>query len=445
MEKIIIFLAFIFLFIYLIRRDIVYVIPMIFLFYTNINGLLDWEDFAQHGSIKFPDYGFILSVIIIIYVIYFKRAKANRIFNSNNGLLLLIYFHILYYLFLFLYSVILQGSLEWPIKIGRTYFYGISIIVFYLLLVTDPVEKYKKVFSFFKIYTIVFSIMYIVYNHFNINFYANKAYEIIDTDYGVVNRNFAAFPYFLMYFYCISLVDFLNRKGNYLINLLLIILYLICMVSDLTRGTIISAGIIFIVAYIISDNRKVNTFFILFFFGIGFFVLKSIHYFETGSFLTLLGRFSEFGDVGIASTANFEYRIKEFLNIYNNVIQFNPLFGFGFVNTSILGFHFNIISAGSPDNGFTNLLGTTGFIGISIFFIIIMKWVLINVKLQRFVSDDYSKAHFLYIIAIFLSFMNSSGNSYIESFGVFLIYDLLIYRLNLKHIKLSNSIIVPSG
>jgi hypothetical protein len=251
--------------------------------------------------------------------------------------------------------------------------------------------------------------MYILYNYFNINFYANQAYDIIDANNGVVNRNFAAFPYFLMYFYCISLVDFLNRKGNFIINLLLIFLYLICLVSIVTRGIIISAGIIFILAYIISDNRRTNIYYILFFFGLGFFVLKSIHYFETGSFSTLILRFSEISDVGIGGTSNFEYRTKEFLNILNNVIQFNPLFGFGFVNTSLLGlFSFNNFTAGSPDNGFANLLGISGFIGLAIFLTIIIKWGLINIKLQRSKIDDYSKAHFLFMIYIVLSFMNGS-------------------------------------
>jgi hypothetical protein len=93
------------------------------------------------------------------------------------------------------------------------------------------------------------------------------------------------------------------------------------------------------------------------------------------------------------------------------------------------------MSAGSPDNGFTNLLGISGFIGLAIFLIIIMKWGLINIKLQRLKIDNYSKAHFLFIISIFLSFMNSSSNSYLQSFGLFLIYDLLIYRMYLKCIK----------
>jgi hypothetical protein len=435
MGKIIIFLTFIFLFIFLIRKDIVYIIPMIFLFYTNINGLLYYEDFAQKGVIKFPDYGFILSILIIIYVIYFKRSKADSIFNTNNSLLLLIYFHLFYYLFLFLYSVVLQGSFEWPVKNGRFFLYGISIITFYLLLVKDPVGKYEKVVTFLKIYTIVFSIMYIIYNYFNINFYRYEAFEIIETDKGMVNRNFAAFPYFLMYFYCLSLIDFFNRKGNSFKNVLLIFLYLICMVSVLTRGIIINAGIIFILAYLISGNRRTNIIYILFFFGLGFFVLNRIHYFETGNFLALIDRSREITDVGIGSTGNFEFRTKEFLNIFNNVVQFNPLFGFGFVNTSILGFHFNLDSAGSPDNGFTNLLGISGFIGLAIFLIIIIKWGLINIKLQRLKIDDYSKVHFLYIISIVLSFMNGSSNSFLQSFGLFLIYDLLIYRMYLKCIK----------
>lgn len=436
MEKYIIFITFIFLFTYLIKKDIVYIIPMIFLFYTKINGLLDWEDFSQHGVIKFPDYGFLLSLIILILLIVsYKKGFSDPIFNTIYGLLLLICIHIIYYLFLFFYSVELQGLFEWPIKIGRGYLYGISILVFYLLLYNDPVGKFKKVLEFLKIFTIVFSAMYIVYNYFGIDFYANEAYEIIESDTGEVNRNFAAFPYFLMYFYCISLIDFLNRRGNFTINLLLIFIYLICMVSVLTRGIIISAAIIFVIAYIISDNRKTNLFYIFFFFGLGFFALNTMHFFETGSFLTLLERSSEIKDVGIGSTGNFEYRTEEFLNIFSHVIRFNPLFGFGFVNISLLGYNFSTMSAGSPDNGFTNLLGITGFVGLALFLTIIFKWGQINIKLQRLKIDDFSKAHFLFIIYVLLSFMNGSSMSYLESFGLFLIYDLLIYRMYLKSIK----------
>jgi|ERR1017187_8374989 hypothetical protein len=99
MEKIVIFMLFIYLFIFLIRKDVVYFIPMIFLFYTNINALLDWEDFAKHGVIKFPDYGLVLSVCLLFYFIYLKRGKAIPILKTQSGLLLLICLQIVYYLF----------------------------------------------------------------------------------------------------------------------------------------------------------------------------------------------------------------------------------------------------------------------------------------------------------------------------------------------------------
>src|ERR1017187_4376704 len=430
MEKIVIFVLFIYLFIFLIRKDVVYFIPMIFLFYTNINALLDWEDFAELGVIKFPDYGLVLSVCILFYFIYLKRGKAIPILNTQSGLLLLICLQIVYYIFLCGYSVVLQGSIQWAIKLGRPFFYGSSILVFYLLLYPDPENKYKKIVTFLKIYTIIFSVMYIIYNYFHINFYADKPYEIINSDKGDVTRNFAAVPYFLMYFYCITLIDFFNRKGNVIINSLLIFLFLICMISVVTRGLIITAAIIFISAFIISDNRRTDIFYVFFFMGIGIFLLNYIHYFESGSFSALMERSSEIRDVGIRNTGNFEYRTEEFLNIFNNVVRFNPFFGFGFVNTDLLGYHFNHNFAYSPDNGFTNLLGVSGFIGLAIFMAIIIKWGFINIKLQRLKIDDFSKAHFLFIISIFLSFMNGSSMSYLQSFGLFLIYDLLIYRMH---------------
>jgi hypothetical protein len=72
---------------------------------------------------------------------------------------------------------------------------------------------------------------------------------------------------------------------------------------------------------------------------------------------------------------------------------------------------------------------------LAIFLIIIIKWGLINIKLQKIKIDNFSKAHFLFIIFIFLSFMNGSSHSYFQSFGLFLIYDLLVYRIYLKSIK----------
>lgn len=412
---------------------------MFFLFNTNINGLLDWEDFAQKGVIKFPDYGLILTVLVIIYLFLFRDGMNKINQNIKSSLLVLIIFHVFYYLFLFLYSVALQGSIEWPVKIGRTYLYGISIIVFYLLLVKDPQNNFRKVFVFIKIFTVLFSIMYILYNYFGINFYADSPYEIIETDKGEVTRNFAAFPYFLMYFYCIVLIDLLNRKGNLIFNFILLLLYAICMVAVLTRGIIIIAVVLLVIAYLISKYRIRNLFYILLFWGAGFFILNSLNFFNSPSYIALVNRSEEISKSGIGKTNNFEYRTEQFFTVLNSVNDFNPFFGFGFTSTESLGYHFANISAGSPDNGFTNLLGITGYIGLFLFLIIIFKWASINIKLQKLGIDNLSKANFLFIIFIFLRSISDSSMIFFESFGLFLVYDLLIYRKHLNIIKAKNT------
>lgn len=415
-----------------------YFIPMIYLFYNNINGILHVEDFALHGIVDFTDYGFLISVLLLglIFSTFNQKDYAN-FYNCLHGLFLLICLHFVFYMFIFTYSIFLQGSIEWPLKLGRYYLYEISVILFFLLLYNNPKHKFKKIVKFFEVYTILFSLMYILYNYFNIDFYADEAYEILETGKGEVTRNYAAFPGLLMYFYCLTLINFFKREGNSLLNILLIIIYMVCIVAVITRGLIISAAFIFVVAFLISPNWKLNLLYTLLFFGFGIILLDTINFFESRSFIALVERSNEIKNSGMQDTGNFAYRTEEFLVTFKNVLDFNPFIGFGFINMSEFGLYSNynpnLINAGSPDNGFTNLLSVSGFIGLAFYLIIMFNWALLNIKLQKLKIDDYSKAHFLYFLYAILTFMYNDYNCFLEGFGLFLVYDLLIYR-KYKHL-----------
>ena len=53
-------------------------VPMILLIYSNINGLLDWEDFALQGVIKFQDYGLLISLVLIFIYAISKNNKRKK-------------------------------------------------------------------------------------------------------------------------------------------------------------------------------------------------------------------------------------------------------------------------------------------------------------------------------------------------------------------------------
>ncbi len=433
MYKFIVLGVFLFIFIFLIKKNRVYVIPFILIIYTNINGLLDWEDFAFHGVIKFQDYGLAITLILLFFSIP-KSGKSGlrRVEGkATYWLYSLIMAYWIYYVFEFIYSIVLQGNIEWPLKLGRAFFYGIVFFLIYKRLRPDPIVLYEKIVKVLMAGTLIFGMMYITYNLLGVDFYPKEAYETFSVD-GMrdVTRNFAGFPAFTFYFLILFVHRLMQEKNSALRNCLGAMLMAACVVLTLTRGAVVTmiAVIILTIAFrrlTVASIRKT----LLIFVG-SLLTLSALMTFAQGYVDVLTARFGEFGNVnGAINSGNFLVRSVEFFKIVENVLNFNPLFGFGFTNVSELGLGYQskILTAGSADNGFSNLIGVTGFFGLGIFLLVMFAWLVVNVKLQLLAKERFSKVNFIFIIYMIASMFDGSTPSYMHYYALFLAYDLAAY------------------
>lgn len=419
----------------LIKRDRIYVIPCLLLVYANLNGLLSWEDFALKGVIKFQDYGLIFCMAIMF------MASTLR---KNNGCDVQLYYcewkrlmplH-LYYLFLvvlFLYSIISQPGIEWPVKMGRTFFYGIIYIVILNYCYENPQESFSKLFKSLMIITIIYGGLYIIYNVTSLPIYAVEAYESLDViDVGEVKRNFAGFPIFGIYFLIYITYALVNNKVSPVWGGAIMSMLMLCVAFTLTRGWIISMVIVQVLAILyIGDYIKFfRRLICILIFTPG--ILIAFSMFDVPQFMALLSRFEEFSESGLFASSNSVVRMIEFDNILKNVIDFNPLFGFGFTNVSLLGYQSSQIHGGSADNGFSHIVGIGGLFGVVAFSMLFICWVTTNLKLQHLQSEWISKVNFIYIIFLPFSMVNGSSYTYVHAFVIPLMYDFLTYSYLLR-------------
>lgn len=441
MYKYLVLGVFLSIFFFLIKKNRVYVIPFILIIYSNINGLLDWEDFAFRGVIKFQDYGLVLSFILI--VMGWVSTRATIIGYERNvrrsKLYQLILFYWGYYLFEFIYSIILQGDAEWPIKMGRVFFYGLVIFVIYKRIRLNPIAKFEKIVNSLMMFTLLFGILYVGYNLFDMDFYPKEASEdFAKVGLDEVKRNISGMPVFAGYFIILFTHNLMAGKGSKLVNLCGLLLLVFCQVLTLTRGIVILTGAIILLTILYRKVSIANFGRLAAVSALAIVSLPFLLKFAPGHIEALILRFSEFsGSGGAMQSGNFVVRAAEFKRIVANVIDFNPFFGFGFTNISLLGlgYHSSILHGGSADNGFSNLIGTTGFVGLGIFMSIIVLWIRVNIKLQMLGKEPYAKVNFLFIIFMLVSFMDGASMSYMHNYALFIAYDLLAYAYLTRVIK----------
>jgi hypothetical protein len=416
---------------------------MILIIYSNINGLLGWEDFAMQGFIKFQDYGLLLTFgLLFLSAFSLKKTESPLATTARRTpLFAAINLYWAYYIGLFAFSVLAMGNLIWPIKMGRVFFYGIIFFFIYKELLPDPIENFKKVIQCLMYATIVFGICYIAYNTLGLELYPKGAYESFEVGGTAedVKRNFSGFPMFAYYFIFLFTNRLIVGTGNKLVNAIGLSVLMLCVLLMLTRGTLILTVlmVMFLTLYRIPTAAAAKRLLALFvLMGI---VIALIPYVAEGHYLAMMRRFEEFSNGGITGARNFDVRSREFSQILNNIIDFNPLFGFGFTLAGVFGYSSYQLHGGSADNGYSNLLGVTGFVGLGIFLSVIATWLIVNIKLQVMKVEEYSKVNFVFIIFILGSFMNGANLSYMHAYVVFMTYDLLAYAYFTQKLKLENS------
>jgi hypothetical protein len=430
MLKYLVLSIFILIFSFLIKKDRVYLIPMLLIVFSNINGLLDWEDFALKGVIKFPDYGLVLTILIL----FFDRFTINRdtpeysLAVKHSSLYKMIQVYWFYYLVLFLFSVVIQGGLEWPIKMGRVFFYGWIFFLVYQQLLRDPIGKFTKIINCLMIATLVFAGLYIAYNLFGWSIYPKGDQEIFSLVHlGDIKRNFSGFPTFTYYFILLFTHRLINDENGKFWNLGGLLILLLCVLLMLTRGAAVLIVLLMLFMILYRRQTAVGMTRISILVVALLIAVPLIMIFAEGHYQAMSNRFNEFSTTGVGGSSNVLVRTREFSKIIKNLVDFNPVMGFGFTNVWMLGFRSNVYHGGSADNGFSNLLGTTGFLGLLIFMLLIFFWLRTNLKLQALRAEPFSKVNFVFIIFMMGSLMNGAGMSYMHTFALFMAYDLLAY------------------
>jgi hypothetical protein len=436
--KLFVLISFLLLFAFALRRDRVYIVPFILLFYSNINGLLGWEDFALKGFIKFQDYGLMITLFLLgLHILhqsfdrhepdYVKVARRTVLYNAIN-------FFWINYLVLFAFAVVLQGAV-WPIKMGRTFFYGLVIYVAYREIMVDPLAKLERLFRFMMWLTLFFGSLYIFYNLSGFEIYPKGEHEVFKTGHlneEDVRRNFSGFPTFAHFFLFYFVDRILRNEGSRLFNVAGASILAACVMLVLTRYTLVItlAITLFLILYRKQDIRTVGR---LAAAAVAFAVLLPLIGFFTETYYTaLLSRFDEFSGSGVLGSSSAQVRLTEFKQIFSNVMDFNPFFGFGFTVPWGFGYKTNVYHAGSADNGYANILGISGFLGLMLFFVLIGSWIIVNRRLRALEAENLSRVTFAFIFFVLAGMMNDAHASYMHYFGIFMVYDLFAYAY-LKH------------
>lgn len=410
-----------------IRKDLLYCIPFLILLITNLNALLPVE-YLGIGSINFADYFFV--VFSVLYVSYYTKYRGKEYYKSNFVYRFLI-IYIIYYLFLVIYSTIISNfDLITVIKISRYYFYGLITILVLKIMQDKPLIRFNVLFKFINIMTLMFSVLFILDSAFNLPVFVLPEGYILFTETGEeVKRNFYAFPFFTIYciLYNLNLLIVSKNKRERLFHFICLIIFYGSIIVIMTRGLLVASLIcssIMLLYGRLNAKRLVIAILVIL---SSLLIVESKVLNSVTTFRVLNERMNEVKEEGVKGTANFHIRMYWFNKAIDNVLSYNPLFGFGFTIPSKLGYDFMGLQAGNPDNAFANIIGVQGFFGLILFILLVLSWIILNLKLQRLKRENLSKVNFVFILWSFIGTLNSNTFSFIQSFGIFLAYDILVY------------------
>ncbi|GGK77525.1 hypothetical protein GCM10007941_29540 [Amphritea balenae] len=305
----------------------------------------------------------------------------------------------------------------------------------------NPVAVFNDIICILKWSTIFFGVCYFGYNLLGWEIYPKGVHEEFLLDVEDVKRNFSGFPVFCFYFIIYLTDRVLSSTTVKFIDVASLFILIGCVLLSLTRGSLILMFAVMLLVLVYRSPMIRSFKRMLFIFALFTIVSPFLVDVFSGHLTALFGRFDEFKVAGYDQSSGYMVRAIEFNNIINNVLDFNPILGFGFTNLNALGLGYqsNVIHGGSPDNGFSNLIGVTGFLGTFLFMCVLVFWLNVNINLQLMKMERFSKVHFIFIIYLVLSFINAASMSYVYLFVVFLVYDLLAYSYYKQMKKSSQS------
>lgn len=405
---------------YNLKKNNASIVCLIFLLYTNIGGLLSPDEFF--GLIGPSDIGFVIAILFSVIVLYRDGGRLFYLLTLRAGIKW-VFVYFLFTINVFIYSIFVQEGIEWPLKLGRYFLYGVIFVpvIYYSILNRDG---YKKNIELMLLINVILGVCYILYNIFGFDFYPMGAHETVGEDEVV--RNFSGYsilaPYFLLY--CLNgiFVD-KNKVAYYFFGFMI---FLIEIFMTMTRGLILtSCAAVFLFLLMGGKNLiKAVPYVGLIFVIINYFASESevfnIYY------DAIYSRFSEFFVKGLDSSDNAVVRSLEFSRILSAVVDFNPLFGFGYVRLSDIGYENSslILYAGSADNGFTNIIGTSGFVGLFFYIIVYGVWFRACLLNAIFAASATSRVGLIFCVVMFVQNFNGSYPSYLHNIVIILAIDL---------------------
>lgn len=414
---------------------------------VSLNGFVGTEaGFA--GGLKFKDTSIVITLILLYF--FMVRLLVNRPLRqhvvrpffsfSGFGILLM---YVLYMFFILLLSVGMQG-IEWPIKLGRVFLFAVVGILAYLYVVSSGPEFEVLIVKWLKWITLVSALAYVLYNFFGWEIYADDAYEIFSADSGAeVKRNFAGFPYFGFYYYIYFLI-YAFRSNNIVRQTALIFgagLLLLCVGLTLTRGLLITALSAVPLTMLISGRVKSTAMALIMISVMAVIGVMLIGDLASGYLNVLSSRFDELLRFGVSNVDNANVRSQEFSEILSRVLSLNPLVGLGFVNVQEARLGGRFLYAGSPDNAYSNLLGVSGFIGLSMYLLLLFIWASVCVKLIARWRDAQARVSLAFIVCILEVNFIGSTFGYIQSFVLFMVFDFYrYYQLRLNRAQLAGRV-----
>jgi len=383
--------------------------------------------FAQHFFLgRFSREIEMLSIVLVWIIFRFNYKKYIPKTKTANNIKLLFSIYLIYITIELLLSFAHYNNILGSIFTARRFLYYISILLFVDILVRFPKSRLEKIFGIIKIITIITTISYILTYGFGIELYTYaKVYSSYQSQ--IIYRTVYAHPYFSFFVFS----SILFKKKPLLFDYGMIGLILIAVFLTFTRSLIMiylfmTLAIIYFKSIVI-ENRQLsifskikslfkltrNHFAIIVLFAIIMYSIIELYPTQLGYFISRLDKTASLSN--IKSDYSITARKDIILSRIELTKKENPIFGVGFLNSRVAEkFYPNLFvrEADLPgtiiigDQSWGNIIGTLGFLGATIYIILLIYPVQLVLKNRGL--DNYAYAAGFSIIAIIANFVVSN-------------------------------------